>query len=851
MTYFDLVTWLRERTAFSILSDEILQAIAPRMEALAVNAQERLVIEDTPVDYLYILQQGRIEGYRTNQLGSIWGVSWLAGAVIHLQELLLNQSAQRTIVTRSDTHLWRIPAEQFRDLIHQYPEISQAFSPQLAQDLAHLSSQLKVEQERQVALRPYLVNKAKRGIIGRSRYAVRLRQQIKQAADTRQSVLIFGEPGLEKDNTATLIHFGSAYRREPIIKIDCSKVQASGAELFGREGGKPGLIDSLNTGTLILNNVDELPQDLIPQLATLLETGTYQQVRRSLEQSTQVKQCSARIIMITETALPTINPLVGQVIKVPPLRVRKTDIGDQMNYYISLLCRAKGINKPNVTPEALRQLQGYDFPGNLRELQNLVERALVQANCGKELTEELLWPSQSKKKQFRFNLLNAYPQLRRFLRSDWWPDRINYGLTLSLFALVVVMGFIGPQTREENFTLNLFWAWWWPLVLIGFPFVGRLWCAVCPFMIYGEVTQKLSLWLFPRQLKPWSRQLAETWGGWFLFGLFALIFLWEELWDLENTAYLSACLLLLITAGAMIFSAIFERRFWCRYLCPIGGMNGLFAKLSMTELRAQQGTCSAECSTYQCYKGGPQKGEGMETNGCPLYSHPAQLQDNRDCVLCMTCLKACPHRSVEVNLRPPGIELWTNHIPRSYEVALLLLLLGGVFLHRLPELNQQLNLNLDLSQFGTHAWFSLAVLSLPALIPLIAYGGIQLTYRLIQTLNLTIPNPKPRSLIELAYGYLPLVLAGNLAHHLRLGLTEAGRILPVTFATFGLNGEGLPIWVAHPAVMAFLQGVTLIAGVLLSMVLTQKIASQPVRSLLLQHLGIVALGISLWAIIVR
>ncbi|MEQ9371484.1 MAG: sigma 54-interacting transcriptional regulator [Coleofasciculus chthonoplastes F3-SA18-01] len=851
MTYLDLVTWLRERTAFSILSDEILQAIAPRMEALAVNAQERLVIEDTPVDYLYILQQGRIEGYRTNQLGSIWGVSWLPGAVIHLQELLLNQSAQRTIVTRSDSHLWRIPAEQFRDLIHHYPEISQAFSPQLAQDLAHLSSQLKVEQERQVALRPYLVNKAKRGIIGRSRYAVRLRQQIKQAADTRQSVLIFGEPGLEKDNTAALIHFGSAYRREPVIKIDCSKVQASGAELFGREGGKPGLIDSLNTGTLILNNVDELPQDLMPQLVTLLETGTYQPVRRSLEQLTQVKQCNARIIMITETALPTINPLVGQVIKVPPLRVRKTDISDQMNYYISLLCRAKGINKPKITPEALRQLQAYDFPGNLRELQNLVERALVQANSGKELTEELLWPSQSKKKQFRLNLLNTYPQLRRFLRSDWWPDRINYGFTLSLFAFVVIMGFIGPQTREENFTLNLFWAWWWPLVLIGFPVVGRLWCAVCPFMIYGEVTQKLSLWLFPRPLKPWSRQLAETWGGWFLFGLFALIFLWEELWDLENTAYLSACLLLLITAGAMIFSAIFERRFWCRYLCPIGGMNGLFAKLSMTELRAQQGTCSAECTTYQCYKGGPQKGEGMETNGCPLYSHPAQLQDNRDCVLCMTCLKACPHRSVEVNLRPPGIELWTTHIPRSYEVALLLLLLGGVFLHRLPELNQQLNLHLDLSQFGTHAWFSLAVLSLPALIPLIAYGGIQLSYRLIQTLNLTIPNPKPRSLIELAYGYLPLVLAGNLAHHLRLGLTEAGRILPVTFATFGLNGEGLPVFVAHPAVIAFLQGVTLIAGVLLSMVLTQKIASQPVRSLLMQHLGIVALGISLWAIIVR
>ncbi|WP_428012165.1 4Fe-4S binding protein [Baaleninema sp.] len=190
----------------------------------------------------------------------------------------------------------------------------------------------------------------------------------------------------------------------------------------------------------------------------------------------------------------------------------------------------------------------------------------------------------------------------------------------------MILLFIGPQTRDRNIALNLFWAWWWPLILIGFPFVGRLWCAVCPFMIYGELAQKLSLKLFPRQLRRWPRESAERWGGWFLFGLFVLIFLWEELSNLENTAYLSSCLLLLITAGAVIFSLIFERRFWCRYLCPIGGMNGLFAKLSMTELRARPGICSAECTTYQCYKGGPRKGEGQDTDGCPLYSHPIARQ---------------------------------------------------------------------------------------------------------------------------------------------------------------------------------------------------------------------------------
>ncbi len=837
MTSPDTVLWLEERTALGILPTKVKIAIAQEISSQVVQANHRLVIEDTPPEALYILIQGRLEADRTHQTGSAWLMSLLPGATINLQELLLGQQAQRTILTLSECLLWFIPAERFQQLVAQYPEITQTFSQQLAQELAQLSSLLTYEQERQAALRPYLVTKAKRGVVGKSRYAMRLRQQIRQASEDTRPVLIFGEPGLEKDNTAALIHFGSPKRREPIIKLDCSTLQTSGADLFGRASGKLGLLDWLGEGTLLLNNIQELPADLTPKIAQLLETGTYTPVSRPQEASTMPRACLARIIMIAEKHLPSIERQVGHLIKVPPLRVRKADISAQVEYYISLFCRAKGMAKPHLTPEALRGLQAYDFPGNLRELQNLVERALVQSAGASELTEEIFWAAPTKKKQFRVNLLNAYPNLRQFLRSQWWPDRINYGFTLWFFAVVVGLLFFGPQNRAQNVALNLFWAWWWPLVLLGFPFVGRLWCAVCPFMIYGEVTQKLSLWLFPRQLKRWPRESAEKWGGWFLFGLFALIFLWEELWDLENTAYLSACLLLLITAGAMIFSAIFERRFWCRYLCPIGGMNGLFAKLSMTELRAQQGTCSAECTTYQCYKGGPQKGEGLETGGCPLYSHPAQLQDNRDCVLCMTCLKACPHRSVELNLRPPGIELWTTHVPRTYEVALLMLMWGAVFLHRIPEWQSEVGLNLDLTQFLPHLGLSLAALMIPVGVMLLAYGLMHLWHRLLK-------NCKPKSFVELAYGYLPLVLGANLAHYLNLGLGEAGRILPVTFATFGLNGETLPVLVAHPAVIEFLQVTTLIVSVLLTVLLTQKIARQPMRYLLPQYLG--ALVLAVW-----
>lgn len=836
----DLVSFLQQKTCLSDLSPQILEAIAANLTEQTIAAEQTIVEEDTEPDGLYIVRSGKLSSISQSRSRQS---TLLSGTVLNLYALLLNKPTQYRVETLDETQVWFSDRDRFQQLAEQYPEITQAFSQQLATEVEELSQQLLFEQERQTILRPYLVSKAKRGVIGKSRYAVRLRSQIKQASQTRESVLVFGEPGLEKDNLAALIHFGSAYRRQPIVKVDCAKLQVSGAELFGRSGGKPGIIASLQEGTLILNNIHLLPAELIPAIAELIESDRYTPVMRPGGEPPEPQISEARIISISEQALPAINSVVKNIIKVPPLRVRKADIDEQINYYLNLIGRNKCLEKTHVTPEAVRNLQAYDFPNNLRELESIVERALSQLQGCDDITEEVVWQSQSKKKQYRLNLLNKYRKLRHFLRSDWFPNRINYGLVLGFYTLVVIVLFVAPQNRQSNFALNLFWAWWWPLILLGFPFIGRLWCAVCPFMIYGELTQKLSLILFPRQLKRWPREAADRWGGWFLFGLFALILLWEELWDLENTAYLSACLLLLITAGAVIFSAIFERRFWCRYLCPIGGMNGLFAKLAMTELRAQQGTCSAECTTYQCYRGGPAKGEGQETNGCPLYSHPAQLTDNRDCVLCMTCLKACPHRSVEFNLRPPGIELWTSHLPRSYEVALLFLLLNVIFLHRLPQIAAWWGLDLHLEQFGSHALVSVIALSVPVSLPLLAQG----INWLIGQLN---RKYQPHQFVELAYGYLPLVLAGNLAHYLDLGLSEGGRILPVTMATFGLESSGLPVLVAHPAVIDFLQGTCTLFGVLLSILLTQKIARQQFKYLLPQHLATLVLAWVMWQIIV-
>ena len=146
---------------------------------------------------------------------------------------------------------------------------------------------------------------------------------------------------------------------------------------------------------------------------------------------------------------------------------------------------------------------------------------------------------------------------------------------------------------------------------------GRWWCSVCPFMVTGMAVQKFRETKLGEKLQKWPKEQGEKYGPWFLLVLFGGILVWEDVWNLKDTAYLSGWLLLLITAGAVAMSG-FERRYWCRYWCPIGGMNGMFSQLSATELRSQKGVCSALCDTYYCVKGGPAKGAGMATVGCPM-----------------------------------------------------------------------------------------------------------------------------------------------------------------------------------------------------------------------------------------
>jgi polyferredoxin len=104
--------------------------------------------------------------------------------------------------------------------------------------------------------------------------------------------------------------------------------------------------------------------------------------------------------------------------------------------------------------------------------------------------------------------------------------------------------------------------------------------------------------------------------------------MWEELWDLPDNGALSACLLLLITAGAVVGSVIYEKRFWCRFLCPIGAMNKMFATLSMTEIRTWKANCEG-CTNPTCKVGGSptlDPSDAFAIKGCTMDLKNNQLR---------------------------------------------------------------------------------------------------------------------------------------------------------------------------------------------------------------------------------
>lgn len=238
-----------------------------------------------------------------------------------------------------------------------------------------------------------------------------------KVAISDSSVLILGESGVGKGVVADLIHGLSRRSENHKVSINCGAIpeQLLESELFGytkgaftgaNKEGKIGLIEAASGGTIILDEIGEMPILLQPKLLAFLETGIINKVG-----STESKQLDSRVIAITNKDLEKAvkegkfrEDLYYRLnvipVEVPSLRERKEDIIPLIILFLEKFNKRNGFNK-TIAPEILLKMQSYDWPGNIRELRNMIER-LVVLSMGSEITEKDLRKTELKNETYNF-----------------------------------------------------------------------------------------------------------------------------------------------------------------------------------------------------------------------------------------------------------------------------------------------------------------------------------------------------------------------------------------------------------------------------------------------------------------
>jgi DNA-binding NtrC family response regulator len=340
-----------------------------------------------------------------------------------------------------------------------------------------LSHQHLLEEVR--TLRSSLNNKyGFENIIGRSEALLYMLDQAARAAQTDTTVLIHGETGTGKELVAKAIHFNSPRKNKPFVTINCSAIPHDllESELFGHMKGaftgavahKKGKVEMADGGTLFLDEIGEMPPPLQVKLLRLLQQGEIEKIG-----SAATLQADVRIVAATHRNLQRMTEdgsfredlyyrLAVILLEIPPLRERPEDIPDLVQHFFLQSCRKHNRNAL-ILPQALMPFfSSYRWPGNIRELENTIERLVVLAQGTEIRLEDLPGQLRREKPAVEIDRIELPPQgvsleaiekelvLWALRKSNWNQTRAAALLDLSRKTFIYRMEKHGIQKEEPG-----------------------------------------------------------------------------------------------------------------------------------------------------------------------------------------------------------------------------------------------------------------------------------------------------------------------------------------------------------------------------------------------------------------
>jgi two-component system nitrogen regulation response regulator NtrX len=258
-------------------------------------------------------------------------------------------------------------------------------------------------------------------LVGNSPKMIKLREQIEMAGKSNGRVLILGESGSGKELIAHLLHEHSSRVEKPFVEMNCAAIpqELIESEMFGHEKGsftgaferKKGKFELADEGTLFLDEVGDMSLTTQSKVLRVMETQEFQRVGGNKNIKVDVRIIAATNKDLIEEAkkgnfredlLYRLNVIP---ISVPPLRERKEDIPAIVEHFLSYFAEEYGQKPKTITEDGLKALESYEWPGNIRELRNMIERLVIMTPSNMITAKNIMMISAARSDYFVFNTL--------------------------------------------------------------------------------------------------------------------------------------------------------------------------------------------------------------------------------------------------------------------------------------------------------------------------------------------------------------------------------------------------------------------------------------------------------------
>jgi polyferredoxin len=391
-----------------------------------------------------------------------------------------------------------------------------------------------------------------------------------------------------------------------------------------------------------------------------------------------------------------------------------------------------------------------------------------------------------------FNFLDI-PWIKRLMQTKYIQPTFQIPLLIVLIILLILT-FVDVQDSGKNLSVIVIWTLWWTGIIFTFVLVGRLWCYACPV---GALSEWLS-----RIFKPYRLFPARLRNLWLANALFILLTWLDIQIGLVRNPLVTGWILIAITAMAIGIGIFYQRRTFCRYLCPIGGIIGLYSMFSAVELRSKDGEVCRRHNRKDCYLGNE---SGI---GCPMFEVIPKMDSNNFCNFCGECVKACPRNNITIRIRTFFKDVWTTRKRSLDQASLAVALLGitifvtGDMLEPWAGWMESAMKFFPAQLFGIEYQYTVEVITKSILffsISLIVIPGIILLAAALSNAFVGRQNHDglKQTFITFGYMFIPIGLSMHLAHNLGHLLNESAVILPSlqrVINTYTKFSAGQPDW---------------------------------------------------------